>query len=159
MADIQDYANSTAVVMEDINARITDKLVGNYYNCGNCGITLYSNADLLADSHFPAFSKAISTTLIDFHDDFTFGLPRTAISCSQCGMPVGHRYYERNESSQTPSSTRHILLPKSLSTGSVLMAQPVAGKGLEKQTGGSSLGQLSIAMAVASVPLLLAKFF
>ncbi|NXN14870.1 MSRB3 reductase, partial [Indicator maculatus] len=70
------------------------------YKCVVCGTPLF-NATCHKDALFshlshsplsgwPSFYDVISPDVVTFHDDFSYGMHRVEISCSQCGAHLGH---------------------------------------------------------------------
>ncbi|NXS70773.1 MSRB3 reductase, partial [Pandion haliaetus] len=71
------------------------------YKCVVCGTPLFNNAICQEDTIFsylpcssfpgwPSFYDVISPDAITFNDDFSYGMHRIEISCSQCGAHLGH---------------------------------------------------------------------
>ena len=60
------------------------------YHCVACGSPLFSSDTKFdSDCGWPSFDKGI-TGNIDFHDDNSFGMHRTEVTCHTCGAHLGH---------------------------------------------------------------------
>ncbi|XP_056372237.1 methionine-R-sulfoxide reductase B3 isoform X5 [Oenanthe melanoleuca] len=61
------------------------------YKCVVCGTPLFkSETKFDSNSGWPSFYDVISPDVITFNDDFSYGMHRIEISCSQCGAHLGH---------------------------------------------------------------------
>jgi peptide-methionine (R)-S-oxide reductase len=60
------------------------------YNCAACGNQLFSS-DTKFDSNsgWPSFDQAIPVS-VEMHDDDSFGMHRTEVTCAKCGAHLGH---------------------------------------------------------------------
>ena len=63
---------------------------GMYY-CVVCGADLFTS-DTKYDSGcgWPAFWDPVSKTSLKYHEDNTFGMRRTEVTCGNCGAHLGH---------------------------------------------------------------------
>jgi peptide-methionine (R)-S-oxide reductase len=61
------------------------------YLCAACGQELFTS-DTKFDSGcgWPSFYEPAKSEVIDEHDDHTFGMRRTEVTCSRCGGHLGH---------------------------------------------------------------------
>lgn len=61
------------------------------YHCGACNIPLFSSKTKY-DSHcgWPSFYDIDDTSRVEFHEDTSFGMKRTEVTCSNCGSHLGH---------------------------------------------------------------------
>jgi peptide-methionine (R)-S-oxide reductase len=61
------------------------------YLCAACGQELFTS-DTKFDSGcgWPSFYEPAKSEVIDEHDDNTFGMRRTEVTCSRCGGHLGH---------------------------------------------------------------------
>ena len=83
------------------------------YNCAGCHAPLYrSTTKFDSGCGWPAFFEAVPGA-IDRHDDFSFGMRRTEITCRGCGGHLGHVFY--GEGFGTPTDERHCVNSVSLS--------------------------------------------
>lgn len=61
------------------------------YKCVVCGTPLFkSETKFDSNSGWPSFYDVISPDAITLTDDFSYGMHRIEISCSQCGAHLGH---------------------------------------------------------------------
>lgn len=61
------------------------------FTCGGCGAQLFSTDDKFeSGSGWPSFTRAIAEGIIEEHDDRSFGMRRTEITCARCGGHLGH---------------------------------------------------------------------
>lgn len=61
------------------------------FRCGACGAELFRSDDKFeSGSGWPSFTKAVSEGAILEHDDGSFGMKRTEITCARCGGHLGH---------------------------------------------------------------------
>ena len=60
------------------------------YACAGCGQMLFAS-DTKFDSGcgWPSFTEAVPGS-VDLHEDRTFGMRRTEVTCSRCGGHLGH---------------------------------------------------------------------
>ncbi|KAK0532991.1 Peptide methionine sulfoxide reductase B5 [Tilletia horrida] len=75
------------------------------YGCAGCGNPLYKS-DTKFDSGcgWPAFFEGIPGAL-RLHEDRTFGMLRTEMTCAACGGHIGHVF--KGEGFNTPTDERH----------------------------------------------------
>src|SRR5262245_42617261 len=61
------------------------------YHCVVCGNELFSS-DTKFDSGtgWPSYTEPVSTGAVEMHDDNSFGMDRTEVTCSKCGAHLGH---------------------------------------------------------------------
>ncbi|KAG2181924.1 hypothetical protein INT43_006849 [Umbelopsis isabellina] len=82
------------------------------YNCAGCNAPLYkSTTKFDSGCGWPAFFDAIPGA-INRHDDTTFGMTRTEITCANCGGHLGHVF--KGEGFSTPTDERHCVNSVSL---------------------------------------------
>ena len=80
------------------------------YVCAGCGETLYtSQTKYNSGCGWPAFSDGIEGK-IDESKDRSFGMPRTEITCSNCGGHLGHVFKD----GPAPTGLRHCVNSVSL---------------------------------------------
>ncbi|KIP09987.1 hypothetical protein PHLGIDRAFT_115802 [Phlebiopsis gigantea 11061_1 CR5-6] len=75
------------------------------YECAGCGTALYrSTTKFKSGCGWPAFYDAIPGA-VNRHDDVSFGMTRTEITCANCGGHLGHVF--KGEGFPTPTDERH----------------------------------------------------
>jgi peptide-methionine (R)-S-oxide reductase len=72
----------------------TGKFVNNFdtgmYECAACGNELFSSdTKFHSDCGWPSFDRSI-TGNVEFHEDDSFGMQRTEVTCKNCGGHLGH---------------------------------------------------------------------
>ncbi|MBV8464280.1 MAG: peptide-methionine (R)-S-oxide reductase MsrB [Acidimicrobiales bacterium] len=61
------------------------------FHCAGCGAALFStDTKFESGSGWPSFYRALSEGTIDEHEDKSFGMRRTEITCARCGGHLGH---------------------------------------------------------------------
>jgi peptide-methionine (R)-S-oxide reductase len=61
------------------------------FTCGACGAELFRSDDKFeSGSGWPSFTQAAKDGVINEHEDGTFGMRRTEITCARCGGHLGH---------------------------------------------------------------------
>jgi len=77
------------------------------YVCKGCGQELfYSDTKFDAGCGWPSFYQAIDKTRIKEIKDFSHGMIRTEVVCSQCGGHLGHVF---NDGYQQPTGLRYCI--------------------------------------------------
>jgi peptide-methionine (R)-S-oxide reductase len=62
------------------------------FNCAGCDLPLFSSTTKFdSGTGWPSFWQALDHALINSNDK-SFGMDRTAISCSRCGGHIGHLF-------------------------------------------------------------------
>ncbi|KAI0731197.1 peptide methionine sulfoxide reductase msrB [Earliella scabrosa] len=75
------------------------------YACAGCGTPLYKSATKFKSGcGWPAFFDAIPGA-VNRHEDRSFGMLRTEITCAACGGHLGHVF--KGEGFPTPTDERH----------------------------------------------------
>lgn len=72
------------------------------YHCGACGKPLFS-AETKYDSGcgWPSFNKVSDKSAVEFHEDTSFGMFRTEVTCKNCGSHLGHVFPDQTQESGT----------------------------------------------------------
>ncbi len=61
------------------------------YNCAACGQVLFdSDTKFDAGCGWPSFSDVVNNKNVILKDDYTFGMHRIEVMCSNCGGHLGH---------------------------------------------------------------------
>lgn len=61
------------------------------YRCGACGEELFtSDSKFNSSCGWPSFTAPATKESVAYHDDRTFGMRRTEVTCTNCGSHLGH---------------------------------------------------------------------
>ena len=61
------------------------------FRCAACGAELFRSDDKFdSGSGWPSFTQAVADGVVDEHQDRSFGMRRTEITCARCGGHLGH---------------------------------------------------------------------
>jgi len=82
------------------------------FSCAGCGTPLYkSDTKFSSGCGWPAFFDAVPGA-VSRHEDKSFGITRTEITCTACGGHLGHIF--KGEGFPTPTDERHCVNSVSL---------------------------------------------
>ncbi|OGL34304.1 peptide-methionine (R)-S-oxide reductase [Candidatus Saccharibacteria bacterium RIFCSPHIGHO2_12_FULL_42_8] len=82
------------------------------YSCAACGTKLFeSSTKFDAKCGWPSFYDALPGS-VDFHEDKSFGVNRTEVTCAKCGGHLGHLF--KGEKFNTPTDQRYCINSLSL---------------------------------------------
>jgi peptide-methionine (R)-S-oxide reductase len=61
------------------------------FRCAGCGAELFRSDDKFeSGSGWPSFTRAMKEGVVQEHEDRTFGMRRTEVTCARCGGHLGH---------------------------------------------------------------------
>lgn len=61
------------------------------YRCAACGTALFSSdAKFDSGTGWPSFTEPADRASVELHDDFSYGMRRTEVTCAVCGGHLGH---------------------------------------------------------------------
>jgi peptide-methionine (R)-S-oxide reductase len=61
------------------------------YKCAACGTVLFTSEEKFESGcGWPSFKMPFDSTTCDYHQDNTYGMSRTEVTCKKCGGHLGH---------------------------------------------------------------------
>lgn len=97
------------------------------YRCAGCDNLLFTGDDkFLSDCGWPAFDKCVKGS-IAYHDDRSYGMARTEVTCARCGGHLGHIFDDG------PTSTGMRYCINSVSIRNVQGGAKEAGEGAKPE--------------------------
>ena len=77
------------------------------YRCAGCSQELFpSGTKFESGSGWPSFWEAIDPLAIELHEDRSFGVVRTEVTCAACGGHLGHLF---DDATGTPTGQRYCM--------------------------------------------------
>lgn len=74
-----------------VSGALYDNKEDGMYHCGACGQALFSSrAKYDSGSGWPSFWEAVKEGTVELHDDMSYGMKRTEVTCARCGSHLGH---------------------------------------------------------------------
>jgi peptide-methionine (R)-S-oxide reductase len=63
------------------------------YTCAGCGAQLFSSETKFdSGSGWPSFTEPADRANVDLHEDRSYGMLRTEVTCKRCGSHLGHLF-------------------------------------------------------------------
>jgi len=79
---------------------ISNVRIGGVYSCARCGYALFANEDKIQSNKNILFSRPLSDKVLQVEENYTYGLPRSRVSCAKCGLHAGYIYNDAKSKTQ-----------------------------------------------------------
>lgn len=84
---------------KDTEAPFTGALVNNHsdgaYHCAACGQLLFaSDTKFDSGTGWPSFTDPVNREHVLLHQDTTYGMERTEVTCANCSSHLGHVFHD-----------------------------------------------------------------
>jgi peptide-methionine (R)-S-oxide reductase len=71
--------------------KFVDNKADGTYVCAGCGAELFSSGTKFeSGTGWPSFTDPMNTENVELHDDTSYGMVRTEVTCKRCGGHLGH---------------------------------------------------------------------
>ena len=71
--------------------KYVDNRTDGTYVCAGCGAELFSSGTKFeSGTGWPSFTDPMNTENVELHDDTSYGMVRTEVTCKRCGGHLGH---------------------------------------------------------------------
>ena len=79
------------------------------FTCMGCGQVIFkSNKKFDSGTGWPSFSEAIPRS-VSLHNDVSYGMQRTEVTCSKCGGHLGHLFQDQEKNKENPKGMRYCI--------------------------------------------------
>jgi peptide-methionine (R)-S-oxide reductase len=73
------------------SGKLWDAKADGTYVCAGCGAELFSSETKFdSGTGWPSFTDVMSNEAVELHEDRSFGMRRTEVTCASCGGHLGH---------------------------------------------------------------------